>query len=277
MIDCLNNTHTYYIGYSSNKEVRFQSSSGGVCKSFLHFLLEQHYIDYAIVTGLWDLNNPLKPETIITNNTDLLLSSKTNSIYAPTNPLKALLKVQEGKRYAFVGLPCHIRAVRAYANIHKTDILLISLLCNHTPKDDTFIDTALAYKGIDKKDVSCFLYRGHGWPGSIYIRTHKGQEYLIPFGDVWAVHTKNTQMMNKCKKCSAVISSEACLSVGDAWSLTTEQNEGTSLLISSSSKMNVLLQEAVAKKYLSLFLVSCSTVAASLQPLHDVKLQRTKE
>ena len=136
-----------YLSYSLNDVIRTNSSSGGCCKEITRFCLENNIADKAITTKL----NGLRPETLITNDLNIIMSPNTNSIYQETNPLSVLSDMSKHERYVFVGLPCHIKAVKNYCAKNDINIITISLFCNCTPVG--FEDNVLKHLNINREDV----------------------------------------------------------------------------------------------------------------------------
>ena len=126
-----------FLGYAADPTVRYNASSGGVCKALCAWLVRSQRVNGAIITRL-RADNPFEPETIVATEEDVFLDTATTAIYAPTNPLYCTRKALGGEgRFAFVGLPCHCAEVREW---DRKDMGLrirlaprIGLFCNHTP------------------------------------------------------------------------------------------------------------------------------------------------
>ena len=88
-IEDFGHVDSIFLAHSGNDIIRFQASSGGFIKSFLVYLVESRTIDSVIITRTGNSNNPLVPETIITNSKEDILSTRTNSVYAVDNPFLA--------------------------------------------------------------------------------------------------------------------------------------------------------------------------------------------
>ena len=101
-------------GYATDAQWRHHASSGGVLSAVLRYLLEAGEVD-AVVQVAGDDERPIDNVTLINRTTDGVLAA-AGSRYAPSAPLAGLhdLLRQDG-RYAFVGKPCDVAALRAYA------------------------------------------------------------------------------------------------------------------------------------------------------------------
>jgi len=242
-----------FFAHSNNDIIRFQASSGGFIKSFLVYLLEYNTIDFAIVTRTGGPSNPLVPETIITNSKEDILSTRTNSVYAVNNPFPAFKKLAYDKKYAFVGLPCQVRNLRAlqkkgqYRNI----VIVISLFCHHTPNIE-FTRGILQKLNVKENDVGQIEYRGSGWPGGFTAYLKNGRKKFIAQEDYWSNDLNNGPEI--CKHCSER-AQDADIYVADPWNLKLEKTDskGTSLVISRNEQASNLIKKAVEIGYIKIY------------------------
>ena len=244
--------HSILYAHSSDENIRFKASSGGFIKSFLVYLLESEIVDLVIVTRTGDSHNPLIPETIITNSIEDILSTRTNSVYAVNNPLHILNRIDSIKKYAFVGLPCHVRNLKAmqrngkYRNI----TMVISLFCNHTPNME-FTRGILEKLNVQEVDVKQIEYRGNGWPGGFTAYLKNGQKKFISSKKYWSNDLNNGPEM--CKYCSEIgVDADVC--VGDPWNLDLEilDKKGLSLVICRNSRTHELIRSAAELDYIKI-------------------------
>jgi coenzyme F420-reducing hydrogenase beta subunit len=239
-----------FFAYSGDDTIRFQASSGGFIKSFLVYLLESRTVDFAVITRTGGPGSPLVPETIVTNSKDDILSTRTNSVYAVNNPLVVLKELASDRKYAFVGLPCQVRNLRAlqkkgkYSNIAVT----IGLFCNHTPNIG-FTRGILQKLNVKEDDVKQIEYRGNGWPGGFTAHLKNGDKKFIALQDYWSNDLDNGP--EACKHCSET-AEEADIYVGDPWNLGLEKTDlkGTSLVICRARRATRLVREAAEAGYI---------------------------
>jgi len=233
-----------FLAHSGDEVVRFRASSGGFVKSFLVYLLKSRAIDFAIITRTGGPAHPLVPETIITNSREDILSTRTNSVYAVNDPFPTLKELAHDKKYAFVGLPCQVRNLRAlqkrgkYRNI----VIAIGLFCNHTP-NIKFTKEILQKLDVREDDVKQIEYRGNGWPGGFTAHLKNGQEKFISLEDYWSNDLNNGP--EACKYCSE-IAENADIYVGDPWKLGLEKTDakGTSLVVCRTRQASALVRKA---------------------------------
>ncbi|MFO7997346.1 MAG: Coenzyme F420 hydrogenase/dehydrogenase, beta subunit C-terminal domain, partial [Dehalococcoidia bacterium] len=239
-----------FFAHSGNDAIRFHASSGGFVKSFLVYLLESGTVDFAVVTRAGGARNPLVPETIITNSKEDILSTRTNSVYAINNPFPVLKSLAYDKRYVFVGLPCHVRNLKAlqqkakYRNI----VIVIGLFCNHTP-NTKFTKGILQTLNVKEDDVQQIEYRGSGWPGGFTAHLKNGQKRFIALQDYWSNDLNNGP--EACKYCSE-IAQDADICAADPWNLGLERTDskGTTLVICRNRQASRLVKKAAEEGHI---------------------------
>ena len=264
----LGNYLNCYVGHAADCKIRYDSASGGLVTTLLSFALEKGVIDGALVTGM-KKGNPLEPEPFIARTKEEILSA-AKSKYCPV-PVNIALKEILGSegRYAVVGLPCHIQAVRKAERINvklKERILLhFGLVCNHTP---SFLATEylLQKLGISKNQVSKINYRGKGWPGQMTITLRNGDTKLVPFFSepYWGVAFQSFFYPIRCTMCTDKICELADISFMDAWLPELSQDRvGESLIVLRNQVGQELLQSALTAGAVELEEVSGDKVIQS--------------
>lgn len=241
-----------YLSYSLDNALRYKASSGGFCKTFLKFALENKIVDKAIITILGDGAEALIPNTIVTNDIEIITSTKSNTIYDKTNPLLVLRKLNPKESYAFVGLPCHILPMKRYCKKKGIKVLTISLFCNHT-SNNKYYKSVLDKVGLIESDIKHFEYRGSGWAGYVSIITKDDVEIKVSHHECWSNYSeKYLEMLPKCKKCFRMISEEADICVGDAWlqKIVSTDKKGTCIVVSMNSNADNLIEGCYKKGYI---------------------------
>ena len=227
---------SFYLGHSTNHNIRYNSSSGGLVTQLLIFALEEGIIDGALVTRM-NKDYPLEPEPFIARTSEEIIeASKSKYCPVPANyALKEILDSAEGERFAVVGLPCHIHGIRKAETINKKlkerIVLHVGLFCNHTPN---FIATDFLLKKlkIKRNDVRKLDYRGEGWPGKTKIISGMG-ELLLPFS--WKFLGSYFFTPLRCFLCSDGVNELSDISFADAWLPEfSKEKIGKSLFISKS-------------------------------------------
>lgn len=238
-----------YTGCSSDRQIRYNSSSGGLVSSLLIAALEDHVIDGAIVTKV-EPAEPFRPTPFIARTaTEVISASKSKYCPVPVNSLLKTIVAEEG-RYAVVGLPCHIHGLRkaeqALPIIRKRVVLHLGLFCSHNV---SFLGTDyfLWRSGVDKKDVLSLHYRGGGWPGPPSIKLRDGRSIVDGKGLWNKMFASRLFTPNRCMLCRDSTGELADISFGDPWlDRFKDEKIGKSILICRSQEGRRLIEHALS-------------------------------
>ncbi|MFH1440642.1 MAG: Coenzyme F420 hydrogenase/dehydrogenase, beta subunit C-terminal domain [Candidatus Omnitrophota bacterium] len=261
-----------YIGYSNNQNIRFNSASGGIATSLLIELLNEKYIDGAVVVRM-NSENPVFPETFIARTVEEIESAQSSK-YCPTSMLTVLKELKNNKKdekLALVGLPCQIYAFRKLAEknkvLSKKIILTLGLFCSHGV---TFAGTQALLnkfaKGAD--NIYKIQWRGRGWPGGVAIKYKNKKEYFIDLERYWPpFFAPYFFTPYRCLSCSDLAAETADVSLGDAWlkEIKQKDNMGTSIVIVRSETAKVFLEKIKDKGGIFLENLSIDKVIESQQ------------
>jgi len=242
-----------YTGHSTDYNIRYNSSSGGLVTALLIFALEEGIIDGALVTRM-KRDNPIEPEPFIARTVEEIIeASKSKYCPVPANiALKEILDSKEGEKFAVVGLPCHIHGVRKAEQINKKlkekIVLHLGIFCNHVPN---FWGTKLLLQRLKVREdeVIKLGYRGEGYPGSMKISKKSGELLLLP--DYWSFVGTYFFYPARCLMCSDGICELADISFGDAWLPELSDDKiGKSIIVSKSEIGDKILQLRKSKNEL---------------------------
>ena len=250
-----------FIGYTNDCYLRYDASSGGIATQLLIYALENKLIDGVLTTRM-NREDPLEPEPIIAKTKEEITEA-SKSKYCPV-PLNVLLKkiaeTDIKERFAIVGLPCHIDALRKAEKVNKNlknkIILSVAIFCSGTPS--FFATDFLLYKlNINRKDIKMLNYRGDGWPGNLYIKLRDKSEVKIPYPEYWNFFG-NLFYNDYCLICTKWFGKSADISVGDAWlpKITKKDKIGSSVIVSRTELGLELLKQIERKNLLTL--IDCS-------------------
>ena len=243
----------HIIAYSKNSTIRRESSSGGFCKSFLIYLIENKVVDYTILTRMKD--NTTSPESIITNDRNKILT-RPNSIYEYHNQLEILSEINADKQYSFIGLPCFVRFIRNQQlknNKYKNIYPLISILCNQAPVP-LFKQKILEDNNIDINEVIDINYRYGDYPGSIYVMMRNNKNINLGLlKTAWGKYNDPNYCYAPpcCLNCELYESKFADIVVGDPWLTKYEKDTKgwTKIIVQNADCMN-LIRDCAAKNYI---------------------------
>jgi coenzyme F420 hydrogenase subunit beta len=265
-----------YTGFAKNQALRFNSTSGGVATAFLIHVLEEKLIEGAIVTRMEEGNPPRAKAFIATTTKEIL--SGTGSKYCPVSLAECLERVENDKRYAIVGLPCHIYGIRKLAehnpNIRNSIFLYVGILCGGMP---SYLGTQYLLKVYDmeKQHIKKLEYRGGGWPGRLFIQSESsGQQkkISISYPEYWQ-NTFGYFQPYRCTICHDCFNDFSDISCGDAWlpHIMKKDKEGTSLIITRTENGERLLQDALQKGRIQITTINEQDVISSQKGLIQFK------
>lgn len=227
-----------YIGHTKNKDIRYESSSGGLITQILISALNDGTINGALVTRM-KKNRPLEPEPFIARTKEEIIeASRSKYCPVPANiALKEILNSEKGEKFAVVGLPCHIHGIRKAEQINKNlknkIIIHIGIFCGLVPN---FNATSYLLRNLKIKQDSIenLSYRGKGWPGNLIIK-RKNSENFIPYPKYWECFISFFYPI-RCSLCNDWTSELSDLSFGDAWlpNITKNDRVGCSIMISKT-------------------------------------------
>jgi len=255
-------------GYSTNPEIRYRGSSGGVISAVATHLLETGQVDFVVHTAA-DPNDPIGNLTRASHTTAEIISA-AGSRYAPSSPLADLeVHLQTGKRFAFVGKPCDVASLRRMAQrdsrIDQQIPFKLAFFCAGVPsrKGAQEILTALDVK---QDDVVEFAYRGRGWPGLTRAVRRDGTESSMDYNSSWGqILTKHLQF--RCKVCVDGTGEFSDITCADAWYGKDgypdfAEREGRSLIVARTPAGHALIEAMKAANKIM------------AEPLHRDEIQR---
>lgn len=253
----LGNYINCYLANAADEQIRYNSSSGGFITTILIFALENGIIDGALVTSM-NKTNPLEPHSFIACNREQILSA-SHSKYCPVPAnmaLRDIIESSNNKRYAVVGLPCHIHGIRKTENLYRQlrekIVLHIGIFCEEGTF--TFLGTKyqLMRKGIKENEIKQIDYRGKGWPGYTTIQLKNGKGFSIPY-QVFAGGRFNFFIPWRCTLCSDATAELADISCGDPWLLEISRHDriGSSVVIARNNEAEKILQEMISGRVIN--------------------------
>ncbi len=240
-------------GHATDEALRQQASSGGVISALLTHALATGAVDYIVETGM-DPRRPLG-NVAVTARTPSDVSAAAGSRYASSSPLADISTMLDAPgRFAFVGKPCDVSALRALARIDpRVDAkvsLMFAFFCAGVPSGDG-ARRILAAIEAPADEVTAFRYRGDGWPGSATATLADGSTRSMSYHDSWGkILSKEIQF--RCKICPDAVGGAADIACADAWYgdakgyPSFEEQAGRSLVMARTAVGDTLLRAAVA-------------------------------
>jgi coenzyme F420 hydrogenase subunit beta len=249
--------HSCTAGWATDEETRYRGSSGGAISALLTSMLESGVIDFAAHIAA-DTAHPMRNALQISRHRADVLAA-AGSRYAPSSPLADLGKLFEMPgRFAFVGKPCDVAALRGYLQqrpaLAGRVVALLSFMCAGIPSEKGTVEIVHAM-GAKTADVVRFNYRGDGWPGYATATLHDGRALQMDYATSWGT-ILNKHLQFRCKICPDGTGEFADLVCADAWYGKDgypdfEERAGRSLIVARTPQGQAILQAALIGKYLA--------------------------
>ena len=217
-----------HLAYSTDKNIRASSTSGGLVSALLVSLLEQDKIDGAVVIAP-DEETPWKGKPIIARTKEEILSAgKSKYAICPTNRVFSEIISTPG-RYALVGLPCQIhgyhKAAELDVRLKKRIVLTIGLFC-HAAVEHRPMEIIWAKTSRDNPDVKKFISRVGKHPGTPHVESKDGKQTPVYFPKAKNYRPNSMEILNimyrlytpaRCLTCYDSTAEFADIAIGDPW------------------------------------------------------------
>ena len=142
------------------------------------------------------------------------------SRYGPVAPLHRVLEMLEkGTRFAVIGKPCDIAAMRNLATfdprVAQQVPYMLSFLCGGVAslRESQRI---LERHGVTESELALFRYRGHGWPGMMTVETKDGRVLAQTYKQTWE-RPEGYSLQFRCKICADSVGLGADVVITDPW------------------------------------------------------------
>ncbi len=267
-----------YVGYSIIADHRSRGSSGGMCTWMLETLLNKGEVDAVVCVGGGDTHNQLFTYQILDNVEDVRASA--SSRYYPVDIADVVRQIEapgEDKRYAVVGLPCTLKALRLammyLPRLRKRLVFLLGLVCGHMP-NRYYTEYLARLSGVmpDLLETVDYRLKNNKRAGNYSFRAHlrggaEGQ--LVPFaGRPSRAWIEGYFQHNACNYCDDVFAETADVVFMDAWLPEYESDpRGHSLTIVRHPILRDLLVERGIEKTCHLEPIPVDKVVASQRGL----------
>jgi len=243
-----------FYSWSTDEQIRFQSSTGGFFNGLSLYLLETKKVDFILHTA-GDPDHPMRSIPKFSYNKDDLLNCESRSRYGPASPLSKFNDaLNTNLNFAFVGKPCDISAIRQLSKsdqrVNSQCKYLLTLVCGGSTeftKSQDFIKNF----NVKEEQLDVFRYRGYGNPGKMYIKTKDGKEYDREYNSFWGEES-TWRVHFRCKICPDAIGESADIAALDTWrgGSPKGEDEGFNAAIARTSKGLELLIDATKAGYL---------------------------
>jgi coenzyme F420 hydrogenase subunit beta len=252
-----------YAAYVKAGEFRQKGSSGGMGSWIASQLLKHNLVDGVIhVKGSKEDTEKLFEYQISNNENELLEGAKSKYYPIEMSQVMKFIKQNSG-RYALIGVPCFIKAVRLLAEKDETIKsqikFTIGLVCGHL-KSDMFAKSMGWQMGINPENLETIDFRKklEGRAASNYgvevVGTQNGK-LVAKSAPTRELYTTNWGhglfKYNACDYCDDVLAETADITVGDAWlPQYVKDSMGTNIVIVRNPVIQKLVDENSSELYI---------------------------
>ena len=240
-------------GFATDPGVRHQASSGGALSALLIHALATGLVDRVLHIEA-DPDQPTR-NRIRWSTTPEEVIAGSGSRYAASSPLATIGDaLDQPGRFAFVGKPCDISALRRLATVDpRVDAqvpLMLSFFCGGLPSH-AGADRIVRSLGFEPAEIVSFRYRGDGWPGLTRAETRDGRVATMRYAESWGDQLSK-EVQFRCKICPDAVGGVADIACADAWYggetgyPQFEEQAGRSLILTRTPAGDALLAAAVA-------------------------------
>lgn len=238
--------------YANDMQIRRKASSGGVLTALAIYLLESKQVDGIIQVKVCE-ENPIETICRVSTTREDVMEC-CGSRYSISSPWMSLSEiVQSNKKYAAVGKPCDIAALRRLREYNKTYeciLYLFSFFCAGLPSKQVN-ERLLQQLGCEKERCKTLSYRGNGWPGSATATDFDGKTYEMEYSKAWG-DILGRDIHPYCRLCIDGIGEAADISCGDGWYITADgkqpdfsEKDGRNIVFTRNEIGENLMRDAV--------------------------------
>lgn len=276
-----NSLSTFY-AWSKDKDIRDSASSGGVLTSLCCYLLHRNLVDGIIQTRKSE-TVPYETMTLISRTEDDVKKCM-GSRYSISSPLQRIKQlIEPNEKYAFVGKPCDVSALRMYMEMDKelaTHIAYVfSFFCAGMPSESAQIKLLEKLGCSVPNDCIDLQYRGNGWPGYATAKKKDGTKNQITYNESWG-KILGRDVRKCCRFCFDGIGELADVSCGDAWYLTKDnkpdfsEHDGRNVVFARTQIGADIIQEAANDGYLIMDRVDVKNIFDDLKLIQTYQYER---
>ncbi len=248
-------------GWMNDAARRFHAAAGGALTGLGIHLLESAKVE-AILHVRASGSDPMRTEAQVSTTPEEVVGG-AQSRYGPAAPLVHVHRLlDEGRRFALIGKPCDVAAIRNLAHIDDRVSAQIpyclTIFCGGLPT----LHTARAiarHHGVSAEEVAVFRFRGNGWPGPTRIEARDGRAFERSYDDTWYDPTTpwTYDIPFRCKICPDAIGELGDVACPDGWVMRDgkpihEEAPGVNVLIARTARGEALVEEAAAAGVLAL-------------------------
>lgn len=231
-------------GWTKDEKIRERAASGGVATAVISAFIKQ---DGFVCSCVFEEGKFVYK--LVNNGNDI--EKFAGSKYVKSNPYGVYKQIREklanGKKVLFVGLPCHVAAIKKYVESDlQDDLYTIDLICHGTPSPE-FLRIFLKENGYNLNEIDEIKFRKKmafklfDKDYTPIITSGMPDRYLFSF-------LKGLNYTENCYSCKFASEKRVSdITLGDSWGNTLspqEKGKGISLIICQTEKGKALLEHA---------------------------------
>ncbi len=223
-----------YSSYSKNKNIRKNSTSGGLITQLILELLENGKYDGAFVLSFQTFTNSPARLELTKESEKVFAAAKSKYIPASVFDVIKILKKEIHPKYIIVGTPCQIRGIKNFIKEKRIDdesLLFLGLFCDATLNFNIIKYFEDKYSKENEKIIR-FDFRNKekdGWPGHPKLYFDSGREVIAHRKERMKV--KKYFQLERCLYCLDKLNRSADISFGDCYLRWREFPESSTIII----------------------------------------------
>jgi len=240
-----------YLGHAEDSEVRHGGASGGVTTALLAKAIDELNLDGVFVTRMQENQegSPLSAMVYLARNKKELIQGQQSKY--TTVPMatcfRDIIYEGKGKRFAFVGLGCHMQALRKAERIlpklKRRIVLRVGLVCGHC-MDRRGTRHLFDLLQVKEKNVRKVEYRSDQWPGNFKVTLQNGKTRKIGQID-WTSYVMTLYERDRCHYCTDPMNQLSDIATGDPWLNELSHESGLNLIITRTKTGEQFLANAI--------------------------------
>jgi coenzyme F420 hydrogenase subunit beta len=243
-----------YIGYCTDEAIRRNSASGGIISSVLIWLLENKWIDGAVVLKMSETEPWMNEPFIATSKEEILISAQSKYTISSVNEILPEILRFKGN-LAYVGLPGQVQSIRKLQEINDPSVINIKYIFGpfygNTLHFSSVISFLRSYKIRDYHQVARLYFRYGEWPG--YMRAEMKDGKIIQLPKFHANYLIPFHILKNSLLCTDLSNEFTDISGGDAWApIYEERGKGFSMVISRSKTGQEIIDNMKSEGLLTL-------------------------
>lgn len=253
-----------FIGYSTDEDIRYKATSGGVGSSLIKWMFERNIVNTAIAFD-YDVKSHKYLPKLIYSFAEYTICGSIYSEIDLIDFIKSHIDKIKGTFVCFT-LPCQTRTVKTIVENAGHKVIIIGLTCS---SQQTIEATKYLFKryAIKEDDILHLQYRGNGWPSGIQIELRNGKKIFIANNrSIWnKIFHSRLFIQNKCFLCQDTLNKYSDLTLADPWLQYFLQTEkiGKTLIVCNTLEGEKKLLQCVKDRAIILEEIEYSEVVKS--------------